>query len=203
MCPILKRSEMPTFQIIVKHRPTVLGSPRCATASGVEMKIRSGQGFLSSRNVVFGFTSLFIQPISAPYSILIQTWNLSKPLIILYKPHCKGSSIFVRLLTKQLTGTQRSSTRRRTTLHLALHSVVHVAVMMELRKLNRVPNVPEFLSLRLPPSLRPNRHLGPTKRSKSSVLTRNEHCMSRTCSAGFWGCCAPTGSCKIQIQPIK
>ena len=97
-------------------------------------------------------------------------------------------------------GTQKSSTKRRTP--LAAHRFVRVAVMMEMRKLNRMPNVLENLVV---PSLRPNRHLRPTKRSKTSVLEKNDHCMSRTCSAGSWGYCAPMGSCDIypthQITP--
>lgn len=146
--------------------PTVLGSPRCATASGVEMKIRTGRGLLSVEMLSLVSFILFIQPM----------------------PH----TVYV--------GTQKSSTKRRTP--LAAHRFVRVAVMMEMRKLNRMPNVLENLVV---PSLRPNRHLRPTKRSKTSVLEKNDHCMSRTCSAGSWGYCAPMGSCDIypthQITP--
>ena len=118
------------------------------------------------------------------------------------KPYISLQYIIARVppLTNLPAGTQKSSTKRRTP--LAAHRFVRVAVMMEMRKLNRMPNVLENLVV---PSLRPNRHLRPTKRSKTSVLEKNDHCMSRTCSAGSWGYCAPMGSCDIypthQITP--
>ena len=155
------------------------------------MKIRTVRGLLSVEMLSLVSFILFIQPM--PHTVYVDAKM---------KPYISLQYIIARVppLTNLPAGTQKSSTKRRTP--LAAHRFVRVAVMMEMRKLNRMPNVLENLVV---PSLRPNRHLRPTKRSKTSVLEKNDHCMSRTCSAGSWGYCAPMGSCDIypthQITP--